>query len=233
MKESKNSEYNHQNIENSFETKFRNAGVFSSWLRRIRYSLLKGNGIDVPCGTCRGCCTSSKFIHIKPEESQTLSRIPKKLLFNAPLLPKGNMLMGYNDDGHCPMFIDNNCSIYNYRPMACRNYDCRVFSASGIQSDCEETEINKQVRSWRFLYPVENDHALHLAVRATARFITEHEECFPDKRIPTNSSQLSILAIKVYDAFFDCQIQGVQLDKDVAVAIILANEKFHSKCRKA
>ncbi|HET7720760.1 MAG TPA: YkgJ family cysteine cluster protein, partial [Acidimicrobiales bacterium] len=99
------------------------AGRFSTWLVRI--------GVDVPCGTCTACCTSSQFVHIGPDERDTLSRIPKALLFPAPGQPKGHVVMGYDERGHCPMFVDGACSIYEHRPRTCRTYDCRVFPAAG------------------------------------------------------------------------------------------------------
>ena len=105
---------------------------FSSWLRDIRSAHLNENGIDVPCGECNACCRSSYFIHIKPEEAQTLARISKKFLFPAPGLPRGNVLLGYDEHGHCPMLVDDKCSIYEHRPISCRNYDCRIFLAALI-----------------------------------------------------------------------------------------------------
>jgi uncharacterized protein len=74
------------------------AGRFSAWLGQI--------GADVPCGTCTACCTSSQFVHIEPDEAETLARIPRALLFPAPGRPKGHVLMGYDERGHCPMFVD-------------------------------------------------------------------------------------------------------------------------------
>ena len=43
---------------------------------------------DVPCGDCTRCCTSSQFIHIAPDEVETLAHIPVELLFPAPRLPR-------------------------------------------------------------------------------------------------------------------------------------------------
>src|SRR4051812_18756771 len=115
-------------IENTSEQTERPAGEFSSWLRHTRRALhLKTVGADVPCGECTGCCRSSLFIHIKPEETRARARIPKALQFPAPGLPKGNVLMGYNKKGECPMLVDGKCSIYEDRPQTCRDYDCRIF----------------------------------------------------------------------------------------------------------
>src|ERR1035441_2185541 len=130
------------------------AGGFSEWLYVTETSLRSGNGgADVPCGICRGCCRSSMFIHIKPEETQTIKRIPRALLFPAPGLPKGHLLMGYDDQGQCPMFVDNKCSIYEDRPQTCRDYDCRIFSATGISVDQQaQPEITQRVKEWAFSY---------------------------------------------------------------------------------
>ncbi|HJV08323.1 MAG TPA: YkgJ family cysteine cluster protein, partial [Acidimicrobiales bacterium] len=91
------------------------AGRFSTWLAQ-----LAGGDVDVPCGACTACCTSSQFVHIGPDESETLARIPPALLFPAPGLPKGHVVMGYDERGHCPMFVDGGCSIYEARPRTCR-----------------------------------------------------------------------------------------------------------------
>src|SRR2546429_9001558 len=98
------------------------AGNFSEWLRGTEASLRSGKGGSaVPCSACTACCRSSMFIHIKPEETQTIQRMPCALLFPALGMPEGHVLMGYNDNGHCPMLIDNKCSIYEYRRQTCRS----------------------------------------------------------------------------------------------------------------
>lgn len=207
------------------------AGIFSSWLRRTRRALIMGDGINVPCGSCTSCCSSSKFIHLRPQETETLSLIPKKLLFPAPFLPKGNMILGYNDKGACPMFIDGKCSIYAYRPIACRNFDCRIFCAAGVEADDDDKKlINKQIEQWRFSYPNGSDRDLHLSVQKAAKFITEHPECFPDGKIPSRTSQLAVIAIKVYTVFQNIHGEpnksSKYSNKEIADLIIKANEDF-------
>ena len=108
------------------------AGDFSTWLKSTIEGQKSGDGNDVPCGECVACCTSSYFIHIGPEETNTLSHIPSKLKFPAPGLPKGNIVLGFDEDGKCPMFVDSKCSIYEHRPKTCRTYDCRIYPATGI-----------------------------------------------------------------------------------------------------
>jgi Fe-S-cluster containining protein len=211
------------------------AGCFSSWLRRTRSALVKENGVDVRCGDCVACCTSSYFIHIRPEETRTTARINKKLLFPAPGLPKGNVLLGYDKDGRCPMLIEGRCSIYEHRPLTCRSYDCRIFTAAGIAAgENDKTLINQRVRRWKFSYPTRLDRDQHAAVKAAAAFLRERAECFPGGAVPTNPSQLAILALKVYKVFLRLdddsgKTRHMPSDSEVAKAIIEANERFETR----
>jgi Fe-S-cluster containining protein len=181
------------------------------------------------------CCRSSYFIHIRPEETQTITRINRKLLFPAPGLAKGNVLLGYDKDGHCPMLIDNKCSIYEHRPLTCRSYDCRIFTATGIVAgDDDKAMINQHIQHWKFSYPTKRNRNQHLAVQAAAKFLQERAECFPGG-VPSNPSQLAILAIKVYDVFLKYNAGPgkngcVASDIVVAKAIMKANEKFEARC---
>ena len=102
------------------------------------------------------------------------------------------------------MLAGGKCSIYEHRPQTCRNYDCRVFPAAGIEAGGAEKElINQRVRRWKFSYPTEQDHSDHVAVMAAARFLREKAELFPVGFVPGNAAQLAILAIKVYEVFKD------------------------------
>lgn len=181
------------------------AGEFSSWFHHIQCALAEETGTDLPCGECTACCTSSYFINIRPEEILTLLRIPKGLLFAAPGLPKGNVLLGYDEHGRCPMFIDGKCSIYENRPLTCRAYDCRLFAAVGIDAgDDDKALINQRVRLWKFSYPSQLDLDMHSAVRSAARFLLDHAESFPAGIIPNNPTQLAIFALKIHTVFLTC-----------------------------
>jgi Fe-S-cluster containining protein len=178
------------------------AGTFSTWAAFTRSAVAAKGTADVPCGTCTACCKSSYFIHVGPDETQTLQRIPKALLFPAPGLPKGNVLMGYDEKGRCPMLVNEQCSIYEHRPKTCRNYDCRIFPAADLDTDGREL-INRQIRRWKFAYPTPRDHADHAAVRTAAAFLREHADRFPKGAIPAGATQLAILAIRVFGVFLD------------------------------
>jgi uncharacterized protein len=169
------------------------AGRFSTWLVQ-----LAGDQVDVPCGDCTACCTSSQFVHIGPEEKETLARIPRALLFPAPGLPKGHVVMGYDERGHCPMLVEGACSIYPHRPRTCRTYDCRVFTAAGIEpGDPARVKITERVRRWRF---DAGDEELQSAVRAAAGFLRGNARRLP---VPGNPTQLAYLAARIHDLFLD------------------------------
>jgi phospho-N-acetylmuramoyl-pentapeptide-transferase len=75
------------------------AGPFGAWLTAARASLRgEGRGLDAPCGDCVGCCMSSLFVHVAPDETSTLAVIPKRLLVRAPGRPRGHLLLGFADD---------------------------------------------------------------------------------------------------------------------------------------
>jgi Fe-S-cluster containining protein len=155
----------------------------------------------VPCGDCAACCTSSQFVHIGPDETDTIAQIPAKLLFPAPGLPRGHVLLGYDDRGHCPMLVDGRCSIYEHRPRTCRTYDCRVFPAADVSADDDKIFIVRQSRRWSFGFPTAKGRLEHEAVRAAARFLVERRDELPARIRPANATQLAVLALEVHRAF--------------------------------
>ena len=156
----------------------------------------------MPCDGCTACCTSSQFVHIGPDETDTLAHIPAALLFPAPRLPRGNVLLGYDGNGHCPMLVEGACSIYEHRPRTCRTYDCRVFPASGIDLDDEDkAAIVRRTERWRFDFPAEVDHVEHDAVKAAARFIAEHDDVLSKGSAPVSATGRAVLAVELVDAF--------------------------------
>jgi Fe-S-cluster containining protein len=160
----------------------------------------RGEGdADVPCDGCTACCTSSQFVHIVPDETETLARIPRRLLFPAPGLPAGHTLLPYDEHGHCPMLVDGRCSIYAHRPRTCRVYDCRVFAAAEVEPDEDKVQIAARVRRWRFEHPGEDDERAHAAVRAAAAYLRAH----PELRVTPAAAELAVSAIEAHAVFLD------------------------------
>ena len=144
------------------------AGDFSSWLAGMRAALRGEAESDVPCDGCTACCRSSQFVHIEPDEADALAHIPAELLFPAPRLPRGHVLLGYDERGHCPMLVDDRCSVYEHRPRACRTYDCRVFAAAEVELD-DNAKADDRARAsgaGGSAIPTAPDRAQHDAVRA-------------------------------------------------------------------
>lgn len=181
-----------------------NTGRFSIWLRSTQAALLSDSPADVPCGDCIACCCSSFFIHIKRDEKKTLQCIPVELVFPAPGLAKGDMVLGYDEQGKCPMLREAKCSIYAKRPGTCQRYDCRIYPATGIELVGDSSHlIAEQARRWRFEYPEVIDHELEHACHAAAQFLQEKGHLFPQGALPSNPTQLAVLAINVCDLFLE------------------------------
>ena len=169
------------------------AGDFSAWLARMREALRSGAGTDVPCGDCCACCSTAHFVHVGPDETGTLDRVPRELQFPAPGLPAGHVVLPYDARGRCPMLAeDGTCTIYDHRPRTCRVYDCRVFAAAGIDADTDA--ITAQSCRWRFTYPASEDGEQHEAVREAARFLRDHAAAFPADAAP-DGPRLAVLAV--------------------------------------
>ena len=202
------------------------AGAFASWLAEARASLLGDQGSNVPCGDCVGCCVSAYFIPIRPRDSAALANIPVKWLVTAPGQPEGHKMLGYLPTGECPMLVERKCSVYAHRPQTCRDYDCRIFAAAGIDAGSADKDvINNRVRAWRFSYPTEHDRQLHDAVLAASTFIREHRTDFPGSRAPTAPTGVAVLAIKVYKVFLDPQLAQLS-PAAIALEIIKASGNF-------
>jgi len=152
------------------------AGPFARWATGMAAAIAGERDADVPCGTCTACCRSAQFVHIGPDETDSLAHIPAALLFPAPGRPRGHVLLGYDERGHCPMLVDERCSIYSHRPRTCRTYDCRVFPACGLDADADgKPAIAERARRWRFRYPSPADRAHQEAVLAAAAHVGERE----------------------------------------------------------
>jgi Fe-S-cluster containining protein len=168
------------------------AGPFSTWLDEMRAALRGERDADVPCGECTACCTASQFVHIAPDETDTLAHIPKALLFPAPRLPEGHVLLGYDERGRCPMLGEAGCSIYEHRPRTCRTYDCRIFPATGVElDDGDKVEIRTRAARWRFEHPTAADEREHAKLVATARALQKQQVAGP-----LSDTQLAVEAVR-------------------------------------
>lgn len=173
------------------------AGEFGAWLSGIERALA-GADSEVPCGDCSACCSASQFIHIGPDETETLAHIPAELLFPAPASAEGIVLLGYDESGRCPLLDDGLCSIYEHRPRTCRVYDCRVFPATGIKPD--KSVIAEQVERWRFSDSASPQHDTLLRA---ARWLEGHREELIVTGAVTDATRVAVSAIRIRRLFTD------------------------------
>lgn len=163
--------------------------------------VLRGRGhADVPCGECIGCCISSYPIPLRPEDRVARAEVPEQFLLG-PAPPDARWLMGFRDTGHCPFMNGGCCDIYADRPQTCRDYDCRIYAATGLLPDGNRSVIDQRVREWEFSFADDDERLEAAAVRRAARFIRENAGLFPPQVRATSSTAAAVLAVKVYPAF--------------------------------
>ena len=159
---------------------------------------------------------------------------PKEYLLPVPRLAKGHVVLGHDERGCCPMLVVGRCSIYEHRPHTCRIFDCRAFSAAGIEAgDHDRERVNQRIHRWRFSHPAARDCKEHCAVQAAAKFLREHTDRFPEGFVPSNPAQLATLSIKVFDVFIDFSGAGggpssAPADLNVVRAVIASMRLFEA-----
>jgi hypothetical protein len=198
------------------------AGDFSAWLHDMRAALAGRGGMDVACGSCRGCCVSSYFVKVRAHETDAARHIGAHNLQPGPPGDPGSQLLGYQTNGHCLMLRDGNCSIYAHRPETCRSYDCRVFAAAGMNAGPDKPVINERVARWRFSFPAERDHREKLAVAAAASYLRQHPVRFAGGHVPSRPSEIAVLAVKAYPVFLD----PPSGDAAIRAALVSAVDEF-------
>ena len=204
------------------------AGEFRQWLDGSVASQQHGEDADVPCGECNSCCKSFYFIHITPNDQAALGAIPQELLFDAPGLPPGHFVMGYNEHGECPMLHNDRCSIYAARPQTCRAYDCRVFTATGIApGETDKELVARQTVRWRFSHADATSRSLHNQVQRAATWLVDgNNPHVPDDFVPGNSTQQAVLALQLHSLFTEDQPAHARLTREFAdEALSLARRK--------
>jgi Fe-S-cluster containining protein len=165
-------------------------------MRRV----LKGEAqADVPCDGCVGCCVSSYAIPLRSTDRVALDTVPNRYLH----LPTAGGLarMQHRDDGTCPMLEAGRCSIYADRPQTCRDYDCRIYTATGLLPDGERPVIRERVLEWRFDCIDREENVQRDALQRAARFIREHANLFPPALRAQSAAAAAVLAVKTWPVF--------------------------------
>ncbi|MEZ5144656.1 MAG: YkgJ family cysteine cluster protein [Acidimicrobiales bacterium] len=179
------------------------AGDVTSWLAATQAALAGAADAAVPCDGCTACCTSAQFVHIAPDETDTLAHIPAEAYFPAPLAA-GSTWSSPDEHGRCPMLGDSGCSIYPHRPRACRTYDCRVLAAPA--SSPTRRHRRGSPGAWAAGASgsgPKRDRTTLAAIRAATRWLDQHDHELPDRLRPTTATQRAVLAVEVHAAFLD------------------------------
>jgi uncharacterized protein len=162
--------------------------------------VLKGEQTaDVPCDGCVGCCVSSYAIALRPADKAALDAVPSRFLRMS--IAGGPALMGFRSDGSCPLLESGRCTIYTDRPQTCRDYDCRIYAATGLLPDGERPVIRERVLEWCFEFATAEEAAQRDALVRAARFIREHAALFPPAARAVSSAGAAVLAVKCWPLF--------------------------------
>ena len=109
------------------------------------------------------------------------------------------------------MFVDNACSIYDDRPRTCRTYDCRIFSATGVDaSEDGRDDIALRTRAWEFTPDEPAASIVFGAMGAAADFIRTHRSSIPAGLAPTTATQLAVMAFELHELFITEDDQGIK-----------------------
>ena len=172
----------------------KNAGQLDAWLIATDKALKEHRTTNVPCGTCTACCRSGQFIHVTTEDARARAVINPALLFPAPD-ESDSLLIGFDEEGRCPLLFDNACSIYKARPQACRAYDCWVFAATGVKPH-DQPLIADAVGQWSF----EDEGSLHAALSRARRYLAANTKALGITQHPI---QLALSVIKTHALFLE------------------------------
>ncbi len=99
--------------------------------------------------------------------------------------------MGFDAHGRCPMLQNGRCAIYPHRPQTCRDYDCRIFAATGIDAGGKEkAAVNARAARWRFRSDA-HPTWLHELKQLGAWLLTQTDA-------PANPSQAALLCLDMF-----------------------------------
>lgn len=174
----------------------RDAGNLQTWVDEMDAALIARTSMPVPCGSCTACCQAAQFIRVEADDHAARAAIPAELLFPLPGEP-GTHLLGYDDQGRCPMLKDNQCSIYSARPAACQTFDCRIYAATGIATGADQQKIQQRVDEWQFL----DDPRLQQALKSASAFVRKHRAKLFNGSPP--AAQLALATLKVHNLFLN------------------------------
>jgi len=136
------------------------AGTPTSIVHDWRRAMRDGVPVAVPCNGCTSCCRSALLVRLTDAEAR---RLPHEVYEGRKVLPHRGR--------DCALFDaeQNRCSIYETRPIACREYDCRARWLAGFRNTERGREMNERLESWRTEVHSDEDLGVIAAVWLKAR----------------------------------------------------------------
>lgn len=156
-------------LDNGTVTSNRYGGRFGEYLEEYRRS---ASTSPVPCNGCTACCYYPKIDFEpgleRPEDLEHLDMVPDPERVGWAVLRK-------REDGGCiHLGPDDQCQVYEHRPLPCRKYDCRIFSAVGV---IDHFEGGRLPPVWSFDITELRDQVRELALRiAAAKYVAGKKE---------------------------------------------------------
>lgn len=152
------------------------AGSPRAFMADTARRLAAGAPAEVPCNGCNACC-HHETINVDPadeppESIAHLSLEPNPHADQVYTHPDGRttkcapLRLRHQDDGACIHLGPTGCTVYEYRPRSCRNFDCRVASLGCHQVSFPGGRITPV---WVFDRTEPDDAALMMALEAAAK----------------------------------------------------------------
>ena len=89
------------------------------------------------------------------------------------------------------MLVDGVCSIYPYRPQTCRDFDCRLFAATGRPAGgLQKPHLNAAAAVWQFSYATQEARHRHTELKSIAGDLAEASG------VEENPTRIAMLAVK-------------------------------------
>ena len=104
----------------------------------------RGKAGPVPCAGCSACCY---YAGVPVDKKRDRSRLSHLLTERNH---EGELVLQRRSDGACAHLGERGCTVYEYRPSACRSFDCRAFSAMGLVEHCDP---DHPTPNWEFAAP--------------------------------------------------------------------------------
>jgi Fe-S-cluster containining protein len=93
-----------------------------------------------PCNGCTACCRGLT-IDLDPRESADG--------LNCETLANGTRRLRKNPDGSCVHLVDGSCTVYAFRPLTCRVFDCRDNAVTSCVTLAQSVPITEAILRWR------------------------------------------------------------------------------------